>query len=72
MPIVPIANYGKRTGVTTLKKLVLALCDLYNKYKPSIDAWIDANVDFPTNVTVKANLADMQVACNIIRIIPDD
>ena len=72
MPVIVYDGYNKRTGVTSLKKFVKALCKVYQKFKPSIDGWIDANIEEPRRTTVKASLNDIVVACNIIEVIPDD
>lgn len=72
MPVTPILGYGKRTGVTTLKKAVVALCNLWDKYKQPIKDWIQTNTTEEKAASVIAALDDMQVACDIIRIIPDD
>jgi hypothetical protein len=72
MPVTPLAGYGKRTGVTTLKKLIQSLCTLYDHFRPSIEAWIDTNMTFPNTTTVKTWLAALSDICFIVGGTADD
>lgn len=64
--------YGSRTGVTTLKRYVKLLCNLYNTFKSKIDAWVRANTAEPTTSTALAGLQAIVALCAIIEGLPDD
>lgn len=66
------ATYGKRTGVTTLKKLVQALCELYDHFRPLINGWVDANFASPKRETVLAWLSALSDICLFIGEVADD
>lgn len=65
-------TYGKRTGVTTLRVAVKALCHLLLAYQPKIEKWIDLNQTVPNANTVKAWLNGAAAVCTILLATPDD
>lgn len=73
MPIIPDLDYGRRTGVTSLKRQVVALCKLYEAFKPLIDLWVTATfTDTSDLAKVRTLLDSLVLACNIIKTAPDD
>lgn len=72
MPPVYSSTYGKRTGVTTLKKLVKTLCDLYDAFRAHIINWVDSQMSPEDAAVVKAWLEALTVVCLVITLTPDD
>lgn len=72
MPPVYSTTYGKRTGVTTLKKLVKLVCDLYDTFRPHIIAWVDNQMSPEDATAVKAWLDALTTVCLVITQTPDD
>lgn len=72
MAIVPILNYGQRTGVTTLKKLVHHLCGIYDAFKPTIDAWVNDNMTPENAAVVMGWLNLLHDVCSLVDVAPDD
>ena len=65
-------GYGKRTGVTTLRVAVKALCHLLLAYQPKIERWITLNQSFSNAATVIAWLNGASAVCTILLATPDD
>jgi len=65
-------TYGKRTGVTTLRVAVKALCHLLLAYQPKIERWITLNQSAANAATVIAWLNGAAAVCTILLATPDD
>lgn len=69
----PFINYSRRTGVTTFRALIVALCKLYEKFKPTITTWINVNIVDPTYKTqVESFLGLLSDVCYIVGVTLDD
>lgn len=67
-----MAEYGARTGVTTLIKVVRALCRLYLTYSAKINAWVNTAIPSGDRATVLAWLAGIAAVCAILEAATDD
>lgn len=68
-----IGNYGKRTGVTTIRAAVKLGCRIYSAYRPSIIAWVKAHAGGePTESRVIAWLDGISFVCDLFGEWPDD
>jgi len=65
-------TYGKRTGVTTLRKLTEHICRLILSYGNKINDWIDTWPDAEQRTVIRAWLVATQAACILLMNHPDD
>lgn len=69
MPI----TYGKRTGVTTMVRVVRHLCHLFLTFEVKITAWINASALSSSDKAIcTAWIATTKVVCTLFNSIPDD
>ena len=65
--------YNKRTGVTTLIKVVGHLCGLYDVFSPKLIVWVNASsLDSSQKLVVTNWLGAASTVCALIKLIPDD
>lgn len=65
--------YNKRTGVTTVIKVVKHLCGIYDVFSPKIIAWVNASsISTSDKAMVIAWLGNATTVCSLLRTIPDD
>lgn len=68
-----MADYGARTGVTTLIFLADKLCRLYVIYSAKINAWIDASsISSADKLVIKNWLNALNAVCVLLNSIGDD
>lgn len=67
-----MSTYGARTGVTTVKVLVKALCRILQRHSIAINAWIVAHLTTPERERVQNAFSGILAVCDIIQVIPDD
>jgi uncharacterized membrane protein (DUF441 family) len=66
-------NYGRRTGVTTFKKIIQEFCENLAKYQGFITAWIAGSGLTVAQQTQLTNLiAAVNAACDASKQLPDD
>ena len=64
--------YGKKTGVTTLRRDVALLCRLLLRYGAKIRAWVNTSVDAAYRAETLAILDSLNTLCTILQATPDD
>lgn len=64
--------YGKRTGVTTLKREITFICRLLLRYGTKIRAWVNTAVDPAFRAEALSILDSLNTLCTILTAAPDD
>lgn len=65
-------DYGRRTGVTTLRKVAKSLCGLYDAFRPAIDNWVRERMSPEDRDVVLGWLGLLTTVCLILGNTPDD
>ena len=66
-------NYGRRTGVTTFKHRVALMCNLFRKFQPEIENWINTSTLGSSDKTnLLAIISAINTGCDSAKRLPDD